>query len=250
MGPSIEKDHFVTRRQTLGVFGAAGVGVLLGGAKAITSLDGVQDAQAASCTLTPEQEEGPFYVDLEKIRSNVVLGRTGVPLHLRMYVVNSKTCKPLTNAAIDIWHADAAGVYSDESSESTVGSTWLRGVQITNSSGLAKFTSIYPGFYAGRSTHVHVKVHLGGAASSGKYSGGHVSHGGQVFFDEAISTQVYKRTPYSAVKTKRTFHSGDRVYTGQHGSSSIFTLKRVSSASIAKGFIATVVLGVNPSASH
>ena len=117
----------------------------------------------AAPRLTPEQEEGPYYVALEKIRKNITLGRPGVPLRLRITVVDSKTGKPIPNAACDIWHCDATGVYSDESVESTVGQTWLRGVQLTDVHGVAEFETIYPGHYVGRATHIHVKVHVGGA---------------------------------------------------------------------------------------
>ena len=132
-------------------------------------------------------------------------------------MIDSSTCKPLSGAAVDIWQADAVGSYSDESSQSTVGETWLRGVQLTNAQGLARFTTIYPGFYSGRAPHIHAKVHVGGTTSGSRYSGGHVSHTGQIFFPESTSTRVFKTGAYREDQNQRTYLAEDRVYTEQGG---------------------------------
>src|SRR5207244_3142413 len=162
----------------------------------------------------------PFYVALERIRSDIRGGRTGVPLRLRIAVTDTSTCRPLSGAAVDIWHADGLGEYSDESSQGTVGQTWLRGVQITDANGLARFTTIYPGFYQGRAPHIHVKAHTGGSHSGTRYRGGHVAHTGQFFFPEATSTRVYRTSPYTKDPNTRTRNADDHVYTGEHGSTS------------------------------
>jgi protocatechuate 3,4-dioxygenase beta subunit len=247
-----DQPHILSRRQILQTALGAGAGaILLGGPRLLGSSGvgvGADDALAATaCTLTPEQEEGPFYVALEKIRSNIVAGRTGVPLTLRITIVDSSTCKPLKGAAVDIWQADATGRYSDESSEGTVGQTWLRGVQLTNASGLATFKTIYPGFYSGRAPHIHAKVHVGGTHSTTKYSGGHVSHNGQIFFPEALSTKVYKTSPYTKDTNTRTYRKGDRVYTGQHGSTSVLKL---TGGSVGAGLTGTITLAVDTSANR
>jgi protocatechuate 3,4-dioxygenase beta subunit len=177
-------DHRLTRRQTLGIAGAAGSAVVLGGTagKAISALadsDEVSAATAAkACKLTPEVTEGPFYVALDKIRRDITEGRPGVPLTLKVRVVDVKRCAPIHIAAVDIWHCDAGGLYSDESSNGTAGQTYLRGVQLTNKKGFAKFHTVYPGHYSGRATHIHLKVHIGGKARGGTLRGGHVSHKG------------------------------------------------------------------------
>jgi protocatechuate 3,4-dioxygenase beta subunit len=210
-----------TRRGALkAAFAASAGAVLLGGPRLLgTSVD--EAVAASACTLAPEQEVGPFYVALHRIRSNIVGNRQGVPLILRITIVDASTCKPLVGAAVDVWQADAVGHYSDESREETLGQTWLRGVQLTDSHGLAKFTTIYPGFYSGRAPHIHVKVHLGGTHTGARYSGGHVSHNGQIFFPEALSTKVYRSSPYTQDANARTYRNSDRVYTGEHGASSI-----------------------------
>ena len=118
--------------------GAGRRGLLVARATGLAALGGATTAGAAttpSCILSPEEEEGPYYVDLEKVRSNIVAGRPGVPLFLGVYVLDSDSCEPIKNAAVDIWHCDALGIYSDEAVENTVGQTWLRGVQLTDKNG-------------------------------------------------------------------------------------------------------------------
>lgn len=238
----------LNRRQILQAALGAGAGAVLLGGPRLLGHSAIDEAYAASaCTLTPEQEEGPFYVALEQIRSNVVGGRVGVPLSLRITVIDSSTCKPLKGAAVDIWQADATGHYSDKSQEGTVGQTWLRGVQLTNANGLVTFKTIYPGFYSGRAPHIHAKIHVGGSHSSTKYSGGHVSHNGQIFFPEALSTKVYKTSEYLKDTNTRTYRKSDRVYTQQHGSSSVL---KVSGGSVASGLTGTITLAVDTSANR
>jgi protocatechuate 3,4-dioxygenase beta subunit len=242
----------ITRRRLLrnaGVLGGALVagGALGGGGLAAVTRAGAAATLAGALTLTPEQEEGPFYVALEKIRKDIRLGRKGVPLRLRISVVNASTGKPVSGAACDIWQCDATGVYSDEASERTVGQTWLRGVQLTDAHGVALFDTIYPGYYQGRTTHIHVKVHVGGTTTGAAYAGGHVSHTGQLLFDDAISTEVYKLAPYSTETVTRTTNSADRIYTQQGGSKSRLKLTRLGS-SVADGFLGTITLAVNPAA--
>jgi protocatechuate 3,4-dioxygenase beta subunit len=233
----------VTRRSALkAAFAASAGAVLLGGTRLLgTSVD---EAAAAACTLSAEQEEGPFYVALHRVRSNIVGSREGVPLLLRITIVDSATCKPLAGAAVDVWQADAVGHYSDESREGTLGQTWLRGVQLTDSHGLAKFTTIYPGFYSGRAPHIHVKVHVGGTRSGSRYSGGHVSHNGQIFFPEALSTKVYRSSPYTQDANARTFRKSDRVYTGEHGASSVLKV----TGGVSAGLRGTITMAVDTTA--
>src|SRR5690349_21967259 len=89
------------------------------------------------CVLTPEQDEGPFYIDLARVRRDIVEDRPGVPLALALTVVDADTCEPLRDAAVDIWHCDALGIYSGEPSEGSAGETYLRGIQLTDAKGRA-----------------------------------------------------------------------------------------------------------------
>jgi protocatechuate 3,4-dioxygenase beta subunit len=200
------------------------------------------------CVLTPGQEEGPFYIDLAQVRQDVVENRAGVPLTLALTVVDSDTCKPIRDAAVDIWHCDALGVYSGEPSEGSEGETYLRGIQLTDGNGLAEFATIYPGQYPGRTTHIHVKVHIGGRQSDGTYSGGHVSHTGQLFTSDRRDAEVFALAPYNRNTAELTSRSTDGVFREQGGSSSVLALARVGNSLARDGFMARATLGVDPSA--
>lgn len=126
--------------------------------------------------LTPELTEGPYYLPLELVRQDIREDRPGLPLRLRVAVVDlANGCVPLPNAAVDIWYCDAQGYYSgvegnpggNASGEAGAGGaagTFLRGVQPTDADGAAEFLTIYPGWYAGRTVHIHMQVHVGGTA--------------------------------------------------------------------------------------
>jgi protocatechuate 3,4-dioxygenase beta subunit len=242
------EQHRFDRRTALRATGGGGLGLLTAGLFGLTSADDEEAwaaDTAAACTLTPEQTEGPYYVDLGRIRSNVKEGRSGLRLRLRVAVVNTQTCARLPDAAVDIWHCDAVGDYSGVGDGET---TFLRGIQLTNANGLAFFETIYPGWYRGRATHIHVKVHVGGTSSGGSYSGGNVSHTGQIFFPDGTTDAVMRRLPYRRHTGTRMRNAVDNVYQGQSGESALARLTRLDRLTVAKGYLATIVLGVDPSA--
>jgi protocatechuate 3,4-dioxygenase beta subunit len=144
-------------------------------------------ATNASCVLTPEMTEGPYFVDGDAMRSDITEGRPGAPLTLRLSVVDATGCQPVEGAAVDIWHADASGDYS-AFGRSGPGTTFLRGIQETDADGVATFRTIYPGWYQGRAVHVHVKVSVGGSRV----------HTGQLFFADDVSGTVFAAKPYAA----------------------------------------------------
>jgi protocatechuate 3,4-dioxygenase beta subunit len=113
--------------------------------------------------------------------------------------VNVASCKPIKGAAIEIWHCDADGVYSGVQGESGM---FLRGVQRTDAKGIATFKTIYPGWYQGRTVHIHTMVHLGG----------NVVHTGQLYFSDAITDAVYKRSPYNRRPDRTTRNAADSIY--------------------------------------
>ncbi|HEX6601291.1 MAG TPA: intradiol ring-cleavage dioxygenase [Solirubrobacterales bacterium] len=198
------------------------------------------------CVLTPEQLEGPFYIDLARVRRDITEGRPGVPLALAVTVVDASTCEPIRNAAVDVWHCDALGVYSGEASEGSAGTTFLRGIQLTDGNGLAEFATVYPGQYPGRTTHIHLKVHTGGRRSDGTYSGGHVSHTGQLFTTDQRDAEVFALPPYDRNPAAITPREADSIYREQGGSSSALALNRIGNDLARDGFEAKVTLGVNP----
>lgn len=151
-----------------------------------------------SCVVRPALTEGPYFVDekLERsdIRSDPGTGavRPGALLALNFLVsrVSGSACTALSGAVVDVWHCDALGVYSDV--DSARGQKFLRGYQTTNASGSAKFTTVYPGWYQGRAVHIHFKIR---PTSSSEFTS-------QLFFDDALSTQVFAQTPYSQKGTQ------------------------------------------------
>src|SRR6266550_5062184 len=174
----------ITRRRSLARLGGLVVTAASGGSLLAGTAEGGNAAiktGAAQCVLTPELTEGPYYIDGEKVRRDIREGHPGTLLTLRLTVLNASTCKPIKGAAVDIWHADAAGNYSNFGSD-TSSRTFLRGIQKTDANGLAVFTTIYPGWYQGRAVHIHIKVHVGGR----------VVHTGQLFFSDTLTDTVYR----------------------------------------------------------
>src|SRR5207245_8716341 len=156
---------------------------------------------AVSCVLTPELTEGPYYIAGEKVRRDIREGHPGTLLTLHLAVLHASTCKPIKGAAVDIWHADAAGNYSGFGA-GAASRTFMRGIQKTDTNGVAVFTTIYPGWYQGRAVHIHIKVHVGGS----------VVHTGQLFFSDALTNQVYKAAPYRARGNPDVTDAADSIY--------------------------------------
>ncbi len=226
----MDENSKLTRRESLLAAGGIVAAALLPDVADAASGPAGVSSGAVTCVLTPEMTEGPYYVPNEKVRRNITEGKPGVALELRLTVVNASTCKPIRNAVVDIWHADAGGVYSGAIA-GNAGTNFLRGVQRTDKNGLALFKTIYPGWYQGRATHIHVKVYLSG----------NVVHTGQLFFNESISNAVYKRTPYSSHGLADTPNASDSIYRNG-GSRSMLKLKRAVSGS---GYVGAITMGVS-----
>ena len=192
----------VTRREALALFAAP----------AVLALAGCRDGAAAGapygggCVARPALTEGPFYLGAGPVRSDIRAGRPGTPLDLAFTVsrVVEGACAPLAGAAVDVWHADAGGDYSG------VGRlrdrTFLRGTQPTDADGVARFVTVYPGWYPGRTPHVHFKVR---AAASDTHAHEFTS---QLFFPDAVSRAVYGRGAYAARGPHDVTNDGDGIY--------------------------------------
>ncbi|BDA68530.1 Dioxygenase subfamily protein [Calothrix sp. PCC 7716] len=198
----------LTRRQTLSLLRAAGTAILVIGctSRKSSSAQAQYSSKAKltslACVVSPQQTEGPYFVDDKLNRSDIRTDPTdgtvkeGVPLQLTLKIsqVSSNGCVPLENAIVDIWHCDALGVYSDvqDRSFNTVGKKFLRGYQTTDANGTVNFTTIYPGWYPGRTTHIHVKVRTQATSGQG------YEFISQLYFDDSISNQVYTLAPYAS----------------------------------------------------
>jgi protocatechuate 3,4-dioxygenase beta subunit len=195
--------------------------------------------ETVSCLLAPEQTEGPYYIAKEKVRRDITEHRPGTPLALRLKVVDATTCRPIKGALVEIWHCDAGGLYSGFVAASTGGPgggggptdkrTFLRGGQRSDSTGTAIFRTIYPGWYRGRTVHIHVKVHVGG----------NVVHTGQLYFPDALTDTVYSKAPYSKRGARDTRNANDGIY-GSGGVAS--TLHLTPSKS---GYLGAITMGVH-----
>ncbi|MEN9562832.1 MAG: hypothetical protein RIR73_1076 [Chloroflexota bacterium] len=165
-----------------------------------------------ACVVRPEMTEGPYFVDemLNRmdIRTDPSDGAvsSGTPLELTFNVsqVSSNGCVVLPNAQVDIWHCDAFGVYSDV--EDAQGKKFLRGYQITDSNGQAKFVTIYPGWYPGRTVHIHFKIRINGYDFTS-----------QLFFDDTFTDQAYLQEPYNQRGERNTRNERDGIF-GNGGS--------------------------------
>ncbi len=160
------------RKQFLKGLGLFGLGTLIPSTKATAAVNSFvrkmskeELRNAAICNLSPAVNEGPFYLNLNLLRQDITLNTPngaisqGIPLQYAFTVLDLN-CNPIPNAAVDIWHCDKDGIYSGFSSQGTLGQDFLRGIQMTDINGQCTFTSIYPGWYPNRLTHLHVKIHL------------------------------------------------------------------------------------------
>lgn len=201
-----------TRRRFLGLV-SAGATALLPAREALAAAENsAASGNDNACVLTPQSEEGPYYIDPKLVRSDIAEGRPGVPLSFRLRVVEAGSCTPIQGARVDIWHCDARGLYSafpeqgDGHNIDQTGKTFLRGTQLADAGGWAAFKTIYPGWYAGRATHIHFKVFLDERTVLT----------GQSFFPEALNEFIYTNVPdYTKRRQQRlVINANDHVAVG------------------------------------
>jgi protocatechuate 3,4-dioxygenase beta subunit len=170
-----------------------------------------------SCVVVPELTEGPYYVNENLDRSDIRIDTAdgsvseGAVLGIDWVVsqVDGNACIPLEGVLVDVWHCDALGVYSDVGSEQ--GHDFLRGYQQTDSSGKATITTVYPGWYQGRAVHIHFKIRTDANAASG------LEFTSQLFFDDALSAQVYSSGVYASKGTPDQLNASDGIYQQSQG---------------------------------
>lgn len=214
------------RREILSIFGASTIAMLAGcmpirdlrrgGPGGPGEFGGTTEIPetTAMCVVSPEQTEGPYFSDVQLNRSDIRTDPAdgsvseGIPLVLTLHVnrVTTDTCNPFPNAIVDIWHCDANGVYSDFARENSAGQKFLRGYQITDDNGVAQFTTIYPGWYRGRTVHIHLKVRTEDGAGQG------YEFTSQIYFDDDVTDQVYTQAPYTTRPNRTTRNSNDGIY--------------------------------------
>lgn len=209
----------LSRRQALGLLGAAGAAMTAAcsgetptsptitptaatpPATTPATTTATPPVSSAACVVTPSETAGPFPSITLPVRSDVREDRAGLQLTLAISVVNTNaSCAPVTDASVEIWHCDAAGNYSEYGNLAS--STWLRGIQPVDGNGVARFTTIYPGWYQGRATHIHIEVMIG--TRSIKTT--------QLAFPEEINSTVYASGVYASKGANPTKNSNDNVF--------------------------------------
>lgn len=207
---------------------------------------GTSGAQSLpACIVRPAQTQGPYWVD-EKlkrrdIRADTKTGKVpqGVPLTLHFDVsrIGLNQCEPRAGVIVDIWHCDALGVYSDANDQgyNTKGQNFLRGYQTTDAQGKCSFTTIFPGWYAGRAVHIHYRLRT--LDSAGKVNGDFVS---QLFFPEALIATVHAQAPYKQKGTRDTPNATDSIY--KNGGNQMML---TTSGDVKTGIVGTFNVGLN-----
>jgi protocatechuate 3,4-dioxygenase beta subunit len=172
---------------------------------------------------TPQQTEGPYFVDNMPNRSEITTDTTtgtveeGIPLRLVINVYdvdgddsgsNEGSCDPLRGALVDIWHSDSQGIYSGIQQQGTPGQNYLRGNQVTDENGTVQFTTVYPGWYEGRAIHIHIKVRtFEGSNETFEWTS-------QFYLNDSITEQVHSQPPYSDHGQPDITNEEDGIYTG------------------------------------
>jgi protocatechuate 3,4-dioxygenase beta subunit len=198
----------VSRRQAILTIGGAGAALGFGcGGSSPTSPEATPAATttpttgSSACAVTPSETAGPFPSLTDLIRSDIREGTSGTTLTLTITVVNSSNnCSPVPNANVEIWQCDAAGNYSQYGSQTA--QTYLRGIQTTNGDGQVTFTTVYPGWYQGRATHIHVEVVRNGVSSKVT----------QIAFPESVNAAVYATGVYASRGSNPTANARDGIF--------------------------------------
>jgi protocatechuate 3,4-dioxygenase beta subunit len=190
-----------------------------------------------ACVVRPETTEGPYFVDDQILRSDIrsdpSTGQVseGALLELTIQVsrVGDGSCTPLEGAVVDLWHCDALGVYSDVQDPrfNTIGQKFLRGTQVTDANGRVSFTTIYPGWYQGRTVHMHFKIRNADSEFTS-----------QLFFDDSFTDRVYLQEPYATKGPRTVRNADDGIY--QSGGQQL----TLEVGEIAGGYAATFDIGL------
>ena len=217
-----------------------------------------QPATSAMYQLAPEQVAGPYFRNPKLLRRNISEGAEGLPLLLRLTIVDAMTAEPVSGALVDIWHCNARGAYSgwsrinpdQEVDVEDIGSiprtdddTYLRGGQFTDHMGRVRFTTVYPGFYAGRALHIHVAVRI--VAGNEYLDERNVAWVGQLYFPEVVSRSVLNAKAYRGRASLPLSNDQDNYYIRMGGDASTLTVWPVSRDSHEDGFFGHLTIGID-----
>lgn len=243
----MERKDFL--KNSLGIIGISGIVAaackkdIAGTGSDTTATTGT--GTVGTCTESPTETEGPFpYPSGEANnpleRTDITEDQTGLPLSLILTVTDTgNNCSVVSNARVDIWHCNKDGYYSGyggqpgiNGSQSYVGKTWLRGCQLTDSNGEARFTTIYPGWYSGRATHIHVEVFVNNVMKKTT----------QMAFPESISNAVYVTSLYAAHGINTTTNAADNIFGGS--ATDLATEMLTLTGDTTSGYNGTLTIGI------
>ena len=231
-----------TRREALDILGAASAAFAAACGSSPTTPTSTTSSSStggtttsSSCAVSPEETAGPYPDRTGMIsnpafyRQDITEGKNGLPLTLALTIVNVRSaCAPVANAIVEVWQCDATGVYSEYGTAAS--QTFLRGLQRTDSNGMVTFKTIYPGWYMGRATHIHLEVYVNGA----------VVKTTQIAFPENISSAVYRTGVYAAHGQNSTTNNSDNVFS-DGTDHELATLNGDTTS----GYTATLVVGIS-----
>jgi len=242
----------LTRREILKLFGGASVGLIAGAGfvRMVAAQTGTATPTATAvptCVVKPALTEGPYFVDEMLNRSDIRIDPTddsvqeGILLKLIYHVTNvtGGICEPLKGVQVDVWHCNAEGAYSDvdDPGFSTEGQKWLRGYQVTDEMGMAEFITIYPGWYSGRTTHIHFKIRTDPESDTG------YEFTSQLFFDEDLTDIVQAQEPYAAKGYRDTLNEDDSIFQESEG---LLTLDAIENPDEEEGgYVANFYIGLD-----
>ncbi len=258
--------HILNRREALALLRAAGAAMLVacwprlsGSARTPSSVTTLEPSSVptqapsaantvtlSSCIVSPEQTEGPYFVDSKLNRSDIRSDpsdgsvKEGVPLQLTLRVseISSNNCTLIEGAIVDIWQCDALGIYSDVQDNNelfdTSGKKFLRGYQVTNANGTVQFSTIYPGWYRGRTVHIHFKVR------TDLTSGQSYEFTSQLYFNDSITDRVHAQEPYTSKGQRAVKNDQDGIF--QNGGNQLM----LSLVEASQGYAATFDIGLIP----
>ena len=217
----VQVGRILSRREVLALLGVGGAAALASPAAAAATTGSAaarSSYRLPKCIVRPSQTEGPYFVDTELDRADIRSDPTdglvceGAPLTLEFQVsrLDPERGEPMPGALVDVWQCDAKGVYSGVEDINdrfdTTGKRFLRGHQVTDGQGIARFTTIYPGWYRGRTVHIHFKIRTNPGGSDGH------EFTSQLYFDDAFTDRVFEAEPYAASTGRRTRNSEDGLY--------------------------------------
>ena len=203
----------LTRRRAFALAATGSAGVVAAGLSARETAHAAE-LPAGACVVMPEDIEGPYYLDHTIHRADITEGQAGVPFKLRLHLLGTD-CRPLVHARVDVWHADNKGIYSGYPNQGDYnmppvdarGKTYLRGIQFTDANGEVEFTTIYPGWYRGRTPHIHAKIYPHDRAVLNV----------QMYLPDALNDAVYTQAPgYVRNMARDTLNSNDHFVKKDH----------------------------------